>query len=118
VLFRSIEDRHDNVTRFFILGPACGKPTGKDKTALCFGVSDKVGALCHMLKIFEEHRINLTRIESRPSKRKAWEYLFFVDVEGHVEDEHVAKALEEVKGNTVFFKVLGSFPRAEPTDIK
>ena len=116
ILSASIEDRHDNVTRFFVLGPEWSKPTDADKTALCFSVRDEVGALCHILKSFEGDGINLTKIESRPSKRKAWDYLFFVDVEGHVDDACVRQALDAVKAKSVFFKVLGSFPRAEPME--
>jgi chorismate mutase / prephenate dehydratase len=74
-------------------------------------VKDRVGALYDLLRPFASHGINMTKIESRPSRRKAWEYLFFVDVEGHVEEDRVRKALEEVKSRVLFLKILGSYPQ-------
>jgi chorismate mutase/prephenate dehydratase len=87
--------------------------TGKDKTSIMFSIKDKPGALYMILRPFAKHKINLTKIESRPSKRKAWEYIFFVDMEGHIEDKPVRKAINDVKKECLYFKVLGSYPSAE-----
>jgi chorismate mutase/prephenate dehydratase len=84
--------------------------TGKDKTSLMLSVKDKVGALYDLLRPFASHGLNMTKIESRPSRRKAWEYIFFVDIEGHMEEDRVSKAVEEIKGRCLFMKVLGSYP--------
>jgi chorismate mutase/prephenate dehydratase len=78
-----------------------------------FSVKDRPGALHSILKHFAKHKINLTKIESRPSKRKAWEYIFFVDMAGHIADKKVEKAVEEVKKECLYLKVLGSYPSAE-----
>ncbi len=105
-----IEDNMNNFTRFLILSQKSPERTGKDKTSLMLSVKDRVGALYDLLRPFASHGINMTKIESRPSRRKAWEYIFFVDIEGHVEEDRVRKALEEVKGRCLFMKVLGSYP--------
>ena len=105
-----IEDNMNNVTRFLILSQKPPERTGKDKTSLMLSVKDRVGALYDLLRPFASHGINMTKIESRPSRRKAWEYIFFVDIEGHVEEDRVKKALEEVKGRCLFMKILGSYP--------
>ncbi|MCL2390878.1 MAG: prephenate dehydratase [Endomicrobia bacterium] len=111
VLNKGIQDSKQNFTRFFVIGKIQTQPTGKDKTALVFMVKDKVGILYNILGIFDKNKINLTKIESRPTKKKAWEYVFFTDLEGHTEDKNVAKALKELKQECVFVKVLGSYPR-------
>ncbi len=100
----------NNYTRFLILAQKASERTGKDKTCIMLSVKDRVGALYDLLRPFASHGINMTKIESRPSRRKAWEYLFFVDVEGHIDEDRVKKAVEEVKGRCLFLKVLGSFP--------
>jgi chorismate mutase/prephenate dehydratase len=105
-----IEDNINNVTRFLILSKKAPERTGKDKTSVMLSVKDRVGALYDLIRPFASHGLNLTKIESRPSRRKAWEYIFFVDLEGYAEEERVKKALEEVKGRCLFFKVLGSYP--------
>ncbi len=105
-----IEDNMNNFTRFLILSQKPPERTGKDKTSLMLSVKDRVGALYDLLRPFASHGINMTKIESRPSRRKAWEYIFFVDIEGHVEEDRVKKALEEVKGRCLFMKILGSYP--------
>lgn len=105
-----IEDNINNFTRFLVLSKKAPERTGKDKTSLMLSVKDKVGALYDLLRPFASHGINMTKIESRPSRRKAWEYIFFVDIEGHVEEDRVKKALEEVKGRCLFMKILGSYP--------
>src|SRR5207237_1858221 len=81
-----IQDNAANATRFLLLGPQCSPPTGRDRTSLMISLVDKVGALHRALAAFRRHRLNMTKIESRPSKRKAWEYFFFIDCDGHVSD--------------------------------
>ncbi len=110
VIKARIEDNVNNYTRFLILAQKASERTGKDKTCIMLSVKDRVGALYDLLRPFASHGINMTKIESRPSRRKAWEYLFFVDVEGHIDEDRVKKAVEEVKGRCLFLKVLGSFP--------
>ncbi|GAB6066396.1 prephenate dehydratase [Aquifex pyrophilus] len=112
ILAKNIHDTGDNYTRFLVISKRDLKPTGRDKTSLLFGVKDEPGALYKALEVFYRHGINLTKIESRPSKKKAWDYVFFVDLEGHREEEKVKKALKELKEKTQFLKVLGSYPRA------
>jgi chorismate mutase/prephenate dehydratase len=105
-----IEDNINNYTRFLVLSPKPPERTGKDKTSVMLSVKDKVGALYELLRPFASYGLNMTKIESRPSRRKAWEYIFFVDVEGHVEEDRVKKAIEEIKGRCLFLKILGSYP--------
>lgn len=112
ILARSIGDSSRNITRFFVIGRTRPKPTGRDKTSLVFSIKDHVGALHDMLVPFRRHRINLTKIESRPSKRKAWDYYFFVDLEGHAGRPAVKKALDGLEKSCTFLKVLGSYPRS------
>ena len=110
ILESDIQDSSANATRFLVLGRQCPPPTGNDRTSLLFSVADRVGALHHALNAFRRYRLNMSKIESRPSKRKAWEYFFFVDVDGHAEDRRVAKALQDLAKECNFVKVLGSFP--------
>jgi chorismate mutase/prephenate dehydratase len=105
-----IEDNLNNFTRFLVLSQKPPQRTGKDKTSLMLSIKDKVGALYDLLRPFASHGLSMTKIESRPSRRKAWEYIFFVDVEGHIEEERVKKAVEEITGRCLFMKVLGSYP--------
>ena len=107
-----IEDNVNNFTRFLVIGRGLAKRSGKDKTSIMFSVKDRVGALHQILRPFAELEINLTKIESRPSRKKAWEYLFFVDLEGHVEEEKVRNALARLEEGCQFVKVLGSYPAA------
>ena len=111
ILEAGLQDNPENTTRFLVLGKDCGQPSGSDRTSLMFSVRDHVGALHQALQPFHRYELNLTKIESRPSKRKAWEYLFFVDLDGHAEDEKVATALSELDEFCHFVKVLGSYPR-------
>ena len=106
-----IEDVRENYTRFLVLGREEMEPTGRDKTSLLFSVPHEVGALCRILHVFAQRGINLTKIESRPSKEKAWDYLFYVDFEGHAGEDKVKQALEDLKGMALTLKVLGSYPR-------
>lgn len=110
VLRSRIEDNTNNFTRFLVLAQKAPERTGQDKTSLMLSVKDKVGALYDLLRPFASLGLNMTKIESRPSRRKAWEYLFFVDIEGHVDEDRVKKALEEIKGRCLFMKILGSYP--------
>jgi chorismate mutase/prephenate dehydratase len=112
VLSPAIEDNPQNQTRFLVLGRESAKPTGRDKTCLLFSVTHKAGALVEVLGIFQRYDINMTKIESHPSPTKSWEYSFFVDLEGHVQDESLAAALEEARKHTRQLEVLGSFPVA------
>jgi chorismate mutase/prephenate dehydratase len=102
-----IEDNPSNRTRFLILGYNEPDPTGKDKTSLMFSLHNKPGQLAHALNAFEKYDVNLTMIESRPTKAEAWSYLFYIDVQGHIRDAHVTKAV-----NLLFVRVLGSYPEA------
>ncbi len=108
---RNVEDNANNVTRFFIIGPTHARPTGDDRTALFFTTTDRAGALVDVLDVFRSERVNLTMITSRPSRRKNWEYHFFVDVEGHIEDAPLAHATDAAREFCSEIKVLGSFPR-------
>ncbi|MDD5165978.1 MAG: prephenate dehydratase [Candidatus Omnitrophica bacterium] len=113
IIARDIEDSPHNITRFLVIGKAEVKPSGNDKTSIMFSVKDKVGALHDMLLPFKKYGINLTKIESRPSKKKAWDYYFFVDLEGHRDSPKVKKALSELENKCKFLKVLGSYPSGE-----
>ncbi|MFQ3671066.1 MAG: prephenate dehydratase [Verrucomicrobiia bacterium] len=111
---RNIQDRLRNSTRFLMLGKHCVPPSKQDKTTLLFAVSHKVGALSSVLSVFSERKINLMKIESRPAAGKPWEYLFFVDVQGHRDAPVLREALEAVREHTLWLKVLGSYPQANP----
>jgi chorismate mutase/prephenate dehydratase len=113
ILESDIQDNSANATRFLVLGRQCSPPTGKDRTSLMLSITHEVGALYQALAAFRRFKLNMTKIESRPSKRKAWEYYFFVDCEGHKEDRKVAKAIAELERQCNFVKVLGSYPNSE-----
>src|SRR3989440_2514058 len=113
VLEYDIQDNAANATRFLVLGRQCSPPTGMDRTSVMFSIMDQVGALYRALAPFRRYRINMTKIESRPSKRKVWEYFFFVDCDGHMNDRKVANALALLGDQCSFVKVLGSYPNAE-----
>lgn len=106
-----IEDHLHNYTRFLVLNRQSAERTGKDKTSSLFSISHTPGSLYQVLKPFSEKGINLTKIESRPTKGKPWEYVFFIDFEGHATDSHIAEALDEVKEHVFFVKLLGSYPQ-------
>jgi len=115
LLARSIEDEPNNTTRFLVLGQLDPGPTGRDRTSLVMSAENKPGAVHALLGPLAQNRVSMTRIESRPSRamRSAlWEYLFFIDVEGHQKDERVAAALDELRRKAPFLKVLGSYPAA------
>jgi chorismate mutase/prephenate dehydratase len=114
VLAPQIEDRQDNTTRFFVLGRKIFTPSGQDRTTLIasIGETNSYGALVKLLEPFATHHINMTRIESRPSQKRKWDYVFFIDIEGHVEDAPVAAALADLQERASLLRVLGSYPRA------
>lgn len=113
VLEEGIEDRKNNFTRFLVLSKTKTEPTGHDRTSIIFSVKHLPGALFGILKEFSSREINLTRIESRPTKETPWEYNFYVDFEGHCDDETIKKALQSIKNKTAFFKILGSYKKGE-----
>ena len=112
VVFADIQDAAANMTRFFIIGKDVPKPTGADKTSLMFATSDRAGALVEVLNVFGARKINMNRIDSRPSKRRNWEYYFFVDCEGHYEDENLQLAVKDARQHCLDLHVLGSYPKA------
>ncbi|MBI1423165.1 MAG: prephenate dehydratase [Gammaproteobacteria bacterium] len=112
VLVRNIEDEPDNTTRFLVIGKRATPPSGKDKTSLLISTQNKPGSLYRVLEPLVKHKISMTRIESRPSRRGMWDYVFFIDCEGHREDERVAAALSELEHEVSFLKILGSYPRS------
>jgi len=112
VVCENIEDNANNITRFLVIGREDAKPTGEDKTAILFSTAHKAGALADVLDVFKKYNINLTNIESRPSKKRQWEYYFFVDFLGHRTEEQVQNGLEEAREHCLQLSILGSFPRA------
>ncbi|MCK4507813.1 MAG: prephenate dehydratase [Desulfuromonadales bacterium] len=112
VVKHKIEDNPNNFTRFLIIGSELQSPSGNDKTSIMFSVKDQAGILYHMLEPFSKRDINLAKIESRPTKGKAWEYIFFLDMVGHVQDEKISGAVEELRDSCQFLKILGSYPKA------
>ncbi len=110
-----IEDNPNNTTRFLVISKKPPRRSSRDITSLLFSIKrDVVGALYKALEPFAENSVNLTRIESRPTKARAWEYVFFADFEGHIEDQNVGRAIEQLRPRCDFLKVLGSYPQAEP----
>jgi chorismate mutase/prephenate dehydratase len=114
LLADEIEDRADNTTRFLVIGRKLFSASGVDRTTLILSGSgpDDPGALFRLLEPLAEHRVNMTRIESRPSRKRKWDYVFFIDIEGHVTDPPVASALEALQQRATLFRVLGSYPQA------
>ena len=110
IVEENIEDQSNNITRFLVIRDQISRPTGEDKTSIIFSVKDEVGILHRMLEPFAKNRINLTKIESRPLKNKPWEYLFFLDFNGHVEEPGICKALKQLEKICIFVKVIGSYP--------
>ncbi len=112
VVAEAIQDRSDNVTRFLVIGRECSPPTGLglDRTSMVFSIRDDVGALGRVLEAFSSRNINLMKIESRPSRKKAWDYLFFVDFVGHWHDAIVQEVAHDLEGRCPFVKWLGSYP--------
>jgi chorismate mutase / prephenate dehydratase len=111
ILAENIQDSAANFTRFFVISTRPSeRPTGRDRTAICFSIRDRVGALRDVVGAFSDAGLNLSAIQSRPSKRRAWDYLFFVELDGHAADPHVAETLRRVEQHCVFLKVLGAWP--------
>jgi chorismate mutase / prephenate dehydratase len=113
ILAEGIEDEPDNTTRFLVLGKGEGEPTGKDKTSVLFSARHEPGSLFTALEPLARGRVNILSIESRPAKDRMWEYLFFLDLEGHRKDAGAAKGLRELEARTAFLKVLGSYPKGD-----
>jgi len=111
ILVENIGDWTENLTRFLVFSKQTPGPTGDDKTSIVLSIKDRVGALYEILKPFGDNKVNLTKIESRPSKKKAWDYLFFVDLEGHQDEPNLRKTLEIVGGYCEDMKILGSYPK-------
>jgi len=113
IVFGHIEDTVTNMTRFFVIGTGeMPGPTGNDKTALMFTTAHRAGALVEVLNVLGAHGVNMTNIDTRPSKRRNWEYYFYVDCEGHLADENMTQAVEEARRHCLELHVLGSFPKA------
>jgi chorismate mutase/prephenate dehydratase len=113
ILARNIQDSRHNVTRFLIIGRKTASRSGRDKTSLLISIKDKVGALHDLLDAFRREDLNLTKIESRPTKKRAWEYVFFIDLLGHISEEPVKRCLGRLQEQSVFLKVLGSYPKGD-----
>lgn len=111
-LQENIEDNPNNTTRFLVIGDQKVEPSGDDKTTLLISAKNRSGALYRLLKPLKNYGLDMTRIESRPSKDTNWEYLFFMDVDGHVDNENVQAALDELKKEAELIRVLGSYPKA------
>lgn len=111
----SIQDIANNTTRFLVIGRHASPPTGDDRTSIMFTVQDKPGALFHALEPFSRLKISMSKIESRPSKRKAWEYFFFVDVDGHASDPLLKDAISALEQHCTFLKILGTYPKTTTT---
>ena len=109
---RNIEDDSTNTTRFMVIGEREREPTGADNTSLLFSTPNKAGALHQALEVLGTNRVNIRRLESRPSKTTVWEYLFFLDIDGHIQDDKLKAALHELQQRVAMMKLLGSYPRA------
>ncbi|MFW5427475.1 MAG: prephenate dehydratase [Methylophagaceae bacterium] len=107
-----IEDSKDNTTRFLVIGKQDVPPCGRDKTTLMISTKNRAGALYHLLAPLEKNGLSMTRIESRPSRNANWEYYFFMDIDGHIQEENVAKALKELEEQAELMRVLGSYPKS------
>ena len=112
ILVNNIEDEPDNTTRFLVIGKHDTSSSGSDKTSLLFTTPNKPGALHDMLACFADNAVSMTRIESRPSRAGMWDYVFFVDIEGHAKDKKVAAALKKLEESAAMVKLLGSYPLA------
>ncbi|MFC1965404.1 prephenate dehydratase [Chloroflexota bacterium] len=113
IVAREIEDNPNNFTRFFILAEQDSPPSGNDKTSIVFSVKHRPGSLYEFLRELTSKNINLTKIESRPTRQKAWEYNFYLDFEGHREDKAAKEALDNLEKTSLFVRVLGSYPKAK-----
>lgn len=112
ILAENIEDRPDNTTRFLVLGKEDAAPSGRDKTSLVLSTPNRPGSLLELLEPFAAHKVGLSKLESRPAKSGNWEYVFFIDIEGHRSQPQVAEALNAVQSRASLFRILGSYPAA------
>jgi chorismate mutase / prephenate dehydratase len=108
----NIEDKPNNTTRFLVIGSHDAAPSGRDKTSLALSAKNRPGAVYELLAPLADNQVSMSKLESRPSRTGLWEYMFFVDIEGHRQDEKIAKALAELSSRAAFLKVLGSYPVA------
>jgi chorismate mutase / prephenate dehydratase len=113
ILESDIQDNSQNATRFLVLGRQCSPPTGRDRTSIMLSISHEVGALHRALEPFRRNKLNMTRIESRPNKRKAWEYFFFIDFDGHFQEEKSSRTIEQLGKRCGLVKILGSYPNTD-----
>ncbi|MDH3277274.1 MAG: prephenate dehydratase [Nitrosopumilus sp.] len=113
IISEKITDDLNNYTRFLVLSKKTSEETGTDKTSIMFSITHEPGSLFRIIENFQKYNINLTKIESRPTKSTNWEYNFYVDFEGHAKNQHVSKMLEKIKNETLFMKILGSYPSAK-----
>jgi len=111
ILDQNIEDRKNNFTRFLVLSDHQTTPTKSDRTSMIFGLKHIPGSLYSVVQEFDHNKINLTKIESRPTKEKPWEYNFYVDFDGHIEEDHVKRAINNIEKKCIFVKILGSYKR-------
>ncbi|MDI1450999.1 prephenate dehydratase [Polyangium sp. 6x1] len=114
ILAEGVEDDPTNTTRFLVIGEKSAAPSGHDKTSLVMSAPNRPGVMVALLRPFSRHGVSMTKLESRPSRRGLWDYLFFVDVEGHAEDVALRRALAELEARAGYLKVLGSYPMARP----
>jgi chorismate mutase/prephenate dehydratase len=115
VLCENIEDDPKNSTRFLVISNHDVKPSGLDKTSIIVAAKNQPGAIASMIEPFAKNKVSMTKLESRPSKTGLWEYVFFIDVEGHMTDSKVALSLKEIASRASFLKVLGSYPQSNLT---
>ena len=113
VIQENIANNLNNYTRFLILSKKNGSETNNDKTSIIFSIKHEPGSLFRIIENFHKNNVNLTKIESRPTKESTWEYNFYVDFEGHENDSKISDMLEKIKGETLFMKILGSYPSAK-----
>ncbi|NPV01901.1 MAG: prephenate dehydratase [Brevinematales bacterium] len=113
IIERNIEDNPENYTRFWIIAPESSPVKNPEKTTILVSVKDKPGALLRLLSPFQVFGLNLSKIESRPSRRRPWDYLFFIDIDGSIQSGDVNKAIEKIKEDSIFLKILGSYPKGE-----
>jgi len=113
ILNKNLEDNFNNSTRFLVIGDRDTEPSGSDKTTIIVSTKNDAGALHNLLEPLSKHKVSMTRIESRPSKNNNWEYLFYLDLDGHIKDESLKKASKEIKKEASLYRFLGSYPTAE-----
>jgi chorismate mutase/prephenate dehydratase len=111
ILGEKIEDQRENHTRFMVIGKEKAKKTRRNKTSIMFSIKDESGSLLKALQLFAKHKINLTKIQSRPLRNRLWEYLFYLDFDGHIEDKTIANVIGSLSKQSLFLKILGSYPR-------